>query len=191
MDRLALFASGNGSNVQRITEYFSGHPAIHVELILTNNPEAFVINRARALHVPIVVFSRDQFYHSGYIPNLLSERKITHLILAGFLWMVPSHILNLYRSKILNIHPALLPKYGGKGMYGMRVHQAVIASGDAQSGITIHQVNEKYDEGQVVFQARCEVTREETPETLAEKVHQLEYRYYPEVIEKELLGRGA
>ncbi len=186
MNRLALFASGNGSNVQRITEYFSGHPLIRVDLVLTNNPKAFVIERARDLKIPSVIFNRHEFYHSGHVLDLLSERNITHVILAGFLWMVPQNILNSFHGRILNIHPALLPKYGGKGMYGLRVHQEVIASGDTQSGITIHYVNEKYDEGQIIFQKRCQVNREDTPETLAEKIHQLEYRFYPEIIEKEL-----
>jgi len=186
LNQLALFASGNGSNVQRITEYFSDHPLIRVDLVLTNNPKAFVIERARDLKIPSVIFNRHEFYQSGHVLDLLSERNITHIILAGFLWMVPQNILNSFHGRILNIHPALLPKYGGKGMYGLRVHQEVIASGDTQSGITIHYVNEKYDEGQIIFQERCQVNREDTPETLAEKIHQLEYRFYPEIIEKEL-----
>lgn len=183
MPNLALFASGNGSNVQRITEYFSGDPHIGVDLILTNNPHAYVLERARNLKIPSVVFNRKEFYESNYVADILTVQNISHIVLAGFLWLIPWNILSAFQGKILNIHPALLPKYGGKGMYGSRVHKAVIESGDAESGITIHYVNEKYDEGQIIFQSRCPVTPGDTPETLAEKIHQLEYRYFPEVIE--------
>ncbi|MCK9421629.1 MAG: phosphoribosylglycinamide formyltransferase [Bacteroidales bacterium] len=183
MPSLALFASGNGSNVQRIVEYFSGNPHIGIDLILTNNPRAYVLERARNLKIPSVVFSRKEFYGSNYVPDILAVQNISHIVLAGFLWLIPENILSAFQGKILNIHPALLPKYGGKGMYGTRVHQAVLASGDPESGITIHYVNEKYDDGQIIFQSRCPVIPGETPETLAEKIHQLEYRHFPEIIE--------
>jgi len=189
MPRLAIFASGNGSNAQRIAEHFSGHPGISVDLILSNNPAAYVLRRAEQLGIRSEVFSRDTFYHTGSIPALLQEGKIDFLVLAGFLWLIPADILAAYPGRILNIHPALLPKYGGKGMYGMRVHEAVIAAGDRESGISIHVVDDRYDEGKVIFQARCTVTDQDNPESLAEKVHQLEYRYYPEVIEKFITGR--
>jgi len=184
MPRIAIFASGNGSNAQRIVEYFSGHPSISISLILSNNPAAYVLRRAEALGVRAIVFDRPAFYGTDRIPGLLFENNIDFLVLAGFLWLIPSNILSAYPGKIINIHPALLPKYGGKGMYGMKVHEAVIEAGDPESGITIHCVDEQYDEGKIIFQARCPVSTHDTPEMLAEKVHQLEYRYFPEVIEK-------
>ncbi|MCX6304535.1 MAG: phosphoribosylglycinamide formyltransferase [Bacteroidetes bacterium] len=183
MPRLALFASGNGSNAQRITEYFAGHPAISVNLILCNKPGAYVLHRAKTLGIPTCVFDRHSFYETGEIPDLLKKYRIDYLVLAGFLWLIPHNVLDAYPAKIINIHPALLPKFGGKGMYGMKVHEAVIASGDAESGITIHYVNEQYDEGSIIFQARCPLAAGDTPEMLAEKVHALEYRYFAEVIE--------
>jgi len=183
MPRLALFASGNGSNIQRIADYFSGDHHVTIDLILINNPQAYVIERATNLKIPSVVFNRKEFYESNYVLDILTVQNISHIILAGFLWLIPGNILSAYPGKILNIHPALLPKYGGKGMYGMHVHQAVIASGDTESGISVHYVNEKYDDGQIIFQSRCPLTPEDTPETLAAKIHELEYRYFPEVIE--------
>ena len=191
MPRLALFASGNGSNAQRIIEYFTGHPSITTGLVLCNKPDAFVLQRAQNLHVPSFVFSRKTFYETDEIPALLEMNQIDFLILAGFLWLIPVNLLNLYRNRIINIHPALLPKFGGKGMYGMKVHEAVFAAGDRESGITIHHVNERYDEGGILFQAKCPVSDNDTPQSLAEKVHVLEYRYYPEVIEQVVLqGQG-
>jgi len=187
LHRLAIFASGNGTNAQRITDYFRDHAHVSIRLILSNNPEAYVLSRAKALKIPAVVFSRKDFYHSNYLLDILSVQGIDFLILAGFLWLIPGYILRAYPSRILNIHPALLPKYGGKGMYGMRVHEAVLASGDQESGITVHYVNEHYDEGQIIFQARCRVEPGDTPETLAKRVHELEYRHYPEIIEKEVI----
>ncbi len=184
MPRLAIFASGNGSNAQRIAEYFEGHPSVSIRLILSNNPAAFVLKRAAALGIPSEVFSRNTFYDTGRIPALLRENGIDFIILAGFLWLIPPGILAAFPGRIINIHPALLPKYGGKGMYGMRVHEAVIAAGEPESGITIHHVDECYDEGKIIFQARCPVSPADTPETLAEKIHQLEYRYFAEVVEK-------
>ncbi len=184
MPRLAIFASGSGTNAQRITEYFRGHPTIAVELILCNNPAAGVLDRAAALGVPSVLFTRHEFCETGVVAGLLARYRIDHVVLAGFLWLVPSDILLAYPGRIVNIHPALLPKYGGKGMYGERVHRAVIGAGEAESGITIHLVDERYDEGRILFQARCRVEPGDTPETLAERVHALEHAHYPEVIEK-------
>jgi phosphoribosylglycinamide formyltransferase-1 len=191
MAHLALFASGNGSNVQRIADYFRGHPDVSIDLVLSNNPQAYVLERSQKLNIPSLVFSRKDFYETNYILDILLARNITHIILAGFLWLIPENILKTFQGKIINIHPALLPGYGGKGMYGTRVHQAVINSGATSSGITIHYVNETYDEGQIIFQSRCPVVPEDTPETLAGKIHQLEYRYYPEIIEQIVLGKGA
>jgi phosphoribosylglycinamide formyltransferase-1 len=184
MPRLALLASGNGSNAQRIIEYFSGHPTIIVSLILCNKPDAFVLNRAEKLGIPAVVFTRASFYETNMVQDILKSSHIDFLILAGFLWLIPQSLLAEYPGRVINIHPALLPKYGGKGMYGMKVHEAVIASGDSVSGITVHHVDENYDEGKIIFQAKCIISERDTPEDLAAKVHALEYRYFPEMIEK-------
>ncbi len=184
MPRLAIFASGNGSNAQRIIEYFNKYPAITIDLVLSNNANAYVLSRAVNLGVPSAVFNRHTFYETNQIPEMLKANKIDVVILAGFMWLIPLNILSAYPGKIINIHPALLPKYGGKGMYGMKVHVAVIAANEPESGITIHYVDENYDEGKIIFQAKCPISAHDTPETLAEKVHQLEYRYYPEVIAK-------
>lgn len=188
MKRIAIFASGNGSNAQRIMEHFAEHPKARVELVMSNNPQAFVIERAKSLKVPSVVFSRREFYDTGHVTDILSVQGIDFIVLAGFLWLIPPSLLSLYAGRIINIHPALLPKYGGKGMYGMKVHEAVIGSGDRESGITIHHVNEHYDAGQIIFQARCEIANDETADTLAMKIHDLEYRYFPEIIEKVVTG---
>ncbi len=189
MHRLAIFASGSGTNAQRIAEYFRDHPRIRVDLILSNNPGALVLERAQKLHIPHVVFSREELYDTDYVLDLLTVQNVSYIILAGFLWLVPANILHHFAGRIVNIHPALLPRYGGKGMYGMKVHQAVLDSGDHESGITIHHVNERYDEGSVVFQARCPVLQGDTAETLAGRIHQLEYRHFPVVIEQLVLGK--
>jgi phosphoribosylglycinamide formyltransferase 1 len=190
MENIAIFASGSGSNAQRIIEYFRDSHDIHVVAVLTNNPNAFVIQRCRKLNVPCILFSRTEFYETGRIVEILEEQKISFIVLAGFLWLVPQNLLKIYPGKILNIHPALLPKYGGKGMYGMKVHSAVLESGDPESGISIHLVNEHYDEGNILFQAMCKIEPGETPESLAAKVHSLEYNFYPKVIEEVVKGFG-
>ena len=188
MIKIAIFASGSGTNAQRITEYFREKSAlITVDLILSNKPDAWVLERARTLSVSCVSFSRHEFYESNRIPDLLKEHTIEYVILAGFLWLVPDSLLKAYSGRILNIHPALLPGYGGKGMYGMKVHEAVISNGDKESGISIHLVNEHYDEGQILFQSKCSIEKTDTPESLAERIHALEYRYFPEVIEEYIL----
>ncbi len=184
MPRLAIFASGNGSNTQRLIEYFSGHPTVTINLVLCNKPDAYVLIRAANLGVPAVVFNRFMFYQTNLVLEHLRAYQIDFLILAGFLWLIPDNLLSAFPGSIINIHPALLPKYGGKGMYGMKVHEAVIAAGDPESGITIHHVDEHYDEGKIIFQATCIVSEEDTAESLAGKIHQLEYRYFPGVIEK-------
>lgn len=186
--RIAIFASGNGSNFQRIVEYFAGNADIDVAVLYSNRTGAFAIGRAANLGISTVVFDRERFYHTSDILNDLQKRSIDWIVLAGFLWLVPDDILRAYDGRILNIHPALLPKYGGKGMYGMRVHEAVVAAGDTESGITIHLVNEHYDEGQVVFQARCPVLPNDTAEDVAQKIHALEYAHFPRVI-AELLSK--
>jgi len=183
MTNIAILASGSGTNAQRLCEYFAGHPSVRVCLILSNNPNAYVLTRAQKLGVPAVVFSRKAFYESSEVVDLLAKNDTGFIVLAGFLWLLPPKLLEAYPGKIINIHPALLPRYGGKGMYGNHVHEAVIKSGDTESGISIHYVNEHYDEGDVIFQARCPVFEGDTPETLAGRIHELEYRYFPEVIE--------
>jgi phosphoribosylglycinamide formyltransferase 1 len=183
MTKIAVFASGSGSNAQRIYEYFSNNLDVNINLILTNNKDAFVIERAKKIGVERVIFNRDQFYKSDFVLELLKKKQIDFIILAGFLWLIPINIINQFPAKIINIHPALLPKYGGKGMYGMNVHKAVKENNEAETGITIHYVNEKYDDGAIIFQAKCEIESFDTPESIAQKIHTLEHKHFPEVIE--------
>ena len=180
--RLAIFASGNGSNFQRIAEYFSANAEIEIAMLYSNNSGAYALKRAANLNIPAIVFGREQFYNTSDILNDLYIRQIDWIVLAGFLWLVPTNILHAYEGRIINIHPALLPKYGGKGMYGMRVHEAIVAAGEAESGITIHLVNEHYDEGKVVFQARFPLLPGDSAEDIAKKIHELEYEHFPVVI---------
>ncbi len=187
---LAIFASGNGSNAEEIMRYFSNHPSVEVKLVLTNNASAGVLERARRFDVPSVVFDRATFNDQARFLKGLNEAGVTHIVLAGFLWLVPGYLIEAYRDRIVNIHPALLPLYGGKGMYGMKVHDAVRAAGEKETGITIHVVNEHYDEGRILFQARCTVDEGCTSEDIAGKVHALEYAHYPRVIE-EWITEGA
>ena len=191
MDRIAIFASGSGTNAERIVSYFQKHPSIEVGLILSNRHDAFVLERAKKLGIPSAVFGRQQLYETDFVLNILKENNITFIVLAGFLWLVPQNLLTAYSGRILNIHPALLPNYGGKGMYGMKVHEAVISSGDKESGITIHNVNERYDAGDIVFQARCPVLPADTPESLASRIHALEYEHYPKIIEQQLTAHRS
>jgi phosphoribosylglycinamide formyltransferase-1 len=187
--RIAVFASGSGSNAQCIAEYFAGKGILVISAIYCNNPNGYVLERAKLLSIPTVLFSRDDFYLTTSVLDDLKIRKIDWVILAGFLWLIPEYILQAFPQRIINIHPALLPLYGGKGMFGMKVHQAVIASGEKESGITIHYVNEHYDKGDIIFQARCPINKEDTPEILAAKIHELEYMHFPTVI-KELITLG-
>ncbi len=188
MKKIAIFASGSGTNAQNVIEYFQGHQTITVALVLSNRKDAYVLSRASALGVPSLIFTREEFYETDVVLDKLQDAQIDFVVLAGFLWLIPKTILQRFSGRMINIHPALLPKYGGKGMYGRHVHEAVINNGDAESGISIHYVNEKYDEGEIVFQARCPVKKEDTPESLAERVHQLEYEHFPKVIEQCLEG---
>jgi phosphoribosylglycinamide formyltransferase-1 len=181
--RVAVFASGNGSNAQRIADYFAGTGILEISAVYCNTPHAHVLERARLLGIPSVVFNRDEFYNTTSILDDLKRRDIDWIVLAGFLWLIPESVLQAFPQRIVNIHPALLPAYGGKGMYGMKVHQAVIDAGDAESGITVHYVNERYDEGDIVFQARCGISPGDTPEMLAAKIHELEYEHFPLIIE--------
>jgi len=187
LKRIALFASGSGTNAQNIIEYFTDNKFIIIDSLWSNNPKAYALTRAKNLGVKTFVFNRHQLYETEEILIMLQERGIDLIVLAGFLWLIPENIVNNFT--IINIHPALLPKYGGKGMYGMKVHEAVVDNGDSESGITIHYVNNIYDNGQPIFQARCKVEPSDTPEQVAQKVHQLEYEHFPVVIEKLLLNR--
>lgn len=184
MKNLAIFASGSGTNAENLIKYFGNSEYARVSLILCNNPDAFVIKRAKTHKVPVLVFNRDDFYKSDNVINALAENNIDLLILAGFLWLVPSNILSKFPGSIINIHPALLPNYGGKGMYGNRVHKAVIENADEESGITIHLIDEEFDQGQILFQIKCPVKPKDTYETLASRIHELEYKYFPKVIEE-------
>jgi phosphoribosylglycinamide formyltransferase-1 len=185
MKKIALLASGSGSNAENIISYFRNHNEISVSMILSNKADAFVHERAKKFNVPSFTISRAGF-EQGEALALLQAHDIDFIILAGFLLKIPESLLQAYPQKIINIHPALLPKYGGKGMYGAHVHEAVVAAGERESGITIHYVNEYYDEGQIIFQAKCEALPEDTAEIIAEKVHALEYRYFPKIIERVL-----
>jgi phosphoribosylglycinamide formyltransferase-1 len=187
MRNIAIFASGSGTNAENIIRYFSNRKSAEVSLVLSNRREAYVLKRAASLNVRSVFFDRKDLYEKEKVSRYLSMYKIDFIVLAGFLWLIPENILNIYEKRIINIHPALLPKHGGKGMYGEKVHEAVIAKHEKVSGITIHYVNNRYDEGDIIFQARCAVTPEDTPDTLALKVHTLEYKHFPEVIEKLVL----
>jgi len=181
---IAIFASGTGSNAEKIMQYFRGHSSIRVELVVSNKAQAPVLDKARAHQVATHVINRSSFYDTRDILEVLSNHQIDLIVLAGFMWLIPSYLVEAYAGRMLNIHPALLPAYGGKGMYGKHVHQAVHAAGERKSGITIHQVNERYDEGAVVFQASCDLSPEDTPEVIARKVQLLEHQYFAPVVEQ-------
>lgn len=186
MKKIAIFASGSGTNAQRITEYFSDKDNVEISLILSNKKDAYVLERAKKLNVPSIVFDRDDFYNSDKVFDILTLREIDFIVLAGFLWLVPVNILKKFHNRIINIHPALLPKFGGKGMYGGKVHQAVIENKETETGISIHYVNEKYDEGKIIFQTKFNVENDDTPDSIAQKIHKLEYEHFPRVIEEVL-----
>ncbi len=186
--KIALFASGSGSNAENIVHYFSHNPDFTFPLIISNKPDAFIHERAKKLVIPSLTFSREDFSDGEKILAILKLYNIDCIVLAGFLLKIPQTLILAYPDKIINIHPALLPKHGGKGMYGMRVHEAVSQAGDTESGISVHYVNNNYDEGNIIFQATCPVLPSDTPEMIAEKVHALEYEYFPKVIE-EIWGR--
>lgn len=185
MKRIAIFASGSGTNAQRIIEYFATSKEIFVDSLWSNNENAYALIRAEKLGIETFTFDSDEFYRSNEILDRLYDHRIDMIVLAGFLWLVPRNLTELFT--VINIHPALLPKYGGKGMYGTNVHKAVLASKDKESGITIHQVNQDYDKGKIIFQATCPIVSGDTPETLAARIHELEYLHYPRVIEELLL----
>lgn len=186
--RIAIFASGNGSNAEAIIQYFKSSETIAIALVLSNNADAYVLQRAKRAGIEARSFTREDFGQAEKIVQYLTEFGITHIVLAGFLWLVPEYLIRLYPNKIVNIHPALLPKFGGKGMYGNRVHEAVKLAGEVETGITIHLVNEHYDEGKILFQGKCRLTPEQTPADIAKCVRSLEHEHYPAVIEKWILN---
>ncbi len=187
MINITIFASGSGSNAENIARYFSEKEYFNVKIIISNKADAYVHQRAKNLGVESATFSKHQFIETNDVADFLSKNKIDFIVLAGFLLKVPQNLIDKYPNRIVNIHPALLPKYGGKGMYGDKVHEAVVASNEKESGITIHYINENYDEGDIIFQATCEVKPSDSPHDVAEKVHALEYKHFPEVIEKVIL----
>ena len=184
MRNIAIFASGSGTNAENIIRYFSNKNNAKVRLVLSNKREAFVLKRAATHNIFSVFFDHNDFYTSGKVLEYLLLHKIDLVVLAGFLWLVPGNIIAAYNKRIINIHPALLPDYGGKGMYGDKVHKSVIEKHETESGITIHYVNQQYDAGDIIFQVRCRVESSDTAETLASKIHTLEYEHYPRVIEE-------
>ena len=183
MTNIAILASGNGSNAQRIIEYFVGSADIKVAIVISNKEDAYVRQRARTFGIKEVYVSRSDFDNPQKISRIFYQYRIDWIILAGFIQLIPPVLIKEFNNRIINIHPALLPKYGGKGMYGMHVHESVIANKDKTSGITVHFVNEVYDDGEIIFQTTCKVNADDTPESLAEKIHELEYEHYPKVIE--------
>ena len=189
MIRIAILASGSGTNAENIVRYFRNNNSITVVQILSNKKDAYVLERAKQLNVERLTFSRDDFYNSDELLTNL-KLKADYIILAGFLWKIPTSIIEAFPAKIINIHPALLPKYGGKGMYGMRVHHAVVNNKEKTSGITIHYVTKNYDEGAIIFQKSFEVLLCDTAEDVATKIHTLEQENFPEIIEKVILENG-
>lgn len=182
MKKIAILASGNGTNAEAIIRHFAGHPRAKVALIGSNKDDAYVLERAKKHDIQAFTFSKKEL-ENGSVQTLLLVKRIDLIVLAGFMLKIPDSLVRAFPRAMVNIHPALLPKYGGKGMYGMHVHKAVKDSGDRETGITIHWVNERYDEGEIILQEQVEVLPDDTPEQIAEKVHQLEYKYYPKVIE--------
>jgi phosphoribosylglycinamide formyltransferase-1 len=184
MKQIAILASGAGSNAARIIEHFDKHPTIKVSLIASNKPDAGVLSIALAAGIPTVIIEKERFFHGDGYVGVFQEYQIDFIVLAGFLWKIPSTLVQAFRGRMVNIHPALLPKYGGKGMYGKFVHEAVVASGEKSSGITIHFVDDIYEHGQLFFQDSVELAPGETPESLAARIHELEHRHFPRVIEE-------
>lgn len=184
MKRVALLASGSGSNAENIFSYFNSRKSVDFPLVLSNNEHAYVHERAQKMGIPSFSFSKNEFAEGTPVLDLLQKYAIDGIVLAGFMLKISQPLLDAFPNKIINIHPALLPKYGGKGMYGHHVHEAVKNAGETETGITIHYINENYDEGNIIFQAKCPILPTDTPDEIAAKVHELEYRYYPEVIEQ-------
>ena len=189
MNRIVIFASGSGSNAENIIQFFQNSEQIEVTHVLSNNPNAGVFDRCERLDIPASLFEKSSFKDDDTVLNFLLA-EADYIVLAGFLWKIPAAIVEAFPNKIVNIHPALLPKFGGKGMYGMNVHKAVKTSGAKETGITIHYVNEHYDEGAIILQTSTAVTESDTPESIAQKVHELEYEHFPRVLESLILKNG-
>ncbi|WP_421944509.1 phosphoribosylglycinamide formyltransferase [Pedobacter sp.] len=181
--RIAIFASGSGSNAQKLMEHFKRSTDTEISLVLTNNADAYVLQRADNFEIPSHIFDKNEFYKTDEIIDLLKNLDIDLIVLAGFLWLVPKNLVAAYPGRIVNIHPAILPKFGGKGMYGDNVHNAVIAAGEPEGGITIHYVNENYDEGEYIYQARYKIDKNDNLEMVKFKGQQLEHLHYPRIIE--------
>lgn len=186
---IAVFASGAGSNTKKIISHFHNHPLIHVALVVCNKPGAGVLDIAAAANIPFITIEKERFFNGNAYKKELKEKEINFIVLAGFLWKIPGTLIKAFPEKIINIHPALLPKYGGKGMYGQHVHEAVISSGEKESGISIHYVDELYDHGKIIFQAKCPVLKDDTADSLAKRIHALEHEHYPRVIEETLVKK--
>lgn len=184
LKNIAIFASGTGSNAQKIIDHFRDSGLAQVSVILSNKADAGVLAIAEREQIPAVVIDKEQFFRGDTYVKLLQELETDLVVLAGFLWKVPANLVQAFSGRIINIHPALLPKFGGKGMYGHFVHEAVLAAGEKESGITIHYVNEQYDDGGVILQERCAVMPEDTPDTLAKKVQVLEHQWFPLIVER-------
>ncbi|HEY1060746.1 MAG TPA: phosphoribosylglycinamide formyltransferase [Daejeonella sp.] len=182
--RIAIFASGSGSNAQKIMEHFKKHIDAEVVIVLTNNPEAYVLQRADNFEIPSHIFDKHEFYKTNNVVDLLKNLQIDLIVLAGFMWLIPQNLLKAFPNKIINIHPALLPKYGGKGMYGDRVHQAILDAHEEESGITIHFIDEHFDEGEIIHQSRFKIEPGDDLEMLKFKGQQLEHLHYPKVVEQ-------
>ena len=185
MKRLSIFVSGNGTNLQRIAEYFADKKDVEIVNVVCNNPKAYSIERAKNLGIPLRMITKEDFRSETFIKEL-QNLHVDLIVLAGFLWKIPEDLVKAFPRKIVNIHPALLPKYGGKGFYGEHVHEAVVAAKEEQSGITVHYVNEIYDSGEIILQARVSLDEKETPDSLAAKIHHLEQAYFPIAIEQVL-----
>ncbi|NQX43457.1 phosphoribosylglycinamide formyltransferase-1 [Pedobacter steynii] len=181
--RIAIFASGSGSNAQKLMEHFKRSPEVEIALVLTNNPDAYVLQRADNFEIPSHIFDRNEFYHTDHIIDLLKNLEVDLIVLAGFLWLIPKKLIHEYPGRIINIHPAILPKFGGKGMYGDHVHKAVMEANETEGGITIHYVNENYDEGEYIYQAKYRIDKDDNLELIKFKGQQLEHQHYPRVVE--------
>ena len=186
MKKIVLFASGSGSNVENIANYFK-NANLSIECVYCNNPDAFVFERCKKLDIPATLFNKEEF-KNGTVLKQLENIQPDLIVLAGFLWLIPKDFVSAFPDKIINIHPALLPKFGGKGMYGMKVHEAVVENKESETGISIHFVNEHYDEGNIILQEKVAVTQQDSPEDVAKNIHELEYKFFPIAIEKLLFS---
>ena len=191
MIHLAIFASGRGTNAEAIINYFRNSSEVRVALLVCNTPEAEALQVAERHGIPAILVNRDRFYHSDELLDVMRKHQISFIVLAGFLWLIPKYLLETFPSKIVNVHPALLPRHGGKGMYGKKVHEAVLKAKEKESGITVHYVNENFDEGEIIFQAKCKVEPGDDAASLEARVRKLEYAHYPKVIEKILTNETA